>query len=166
MKLVKVILVTVIVGLLMKSCISINDMITTTGVSPEAFDKIPPKSKVIKVFSPKSTGELFDEVMQLARQKGLNISKYDKEYHYFLTEGTFNVTGHRMYVSILEEENGSQAIFKTEWLSGGTIETNFSTSPQSWELGAYKNGREDATYAFIVTYSIAEKIENGKIEFE
>jgi len=153
----------IVFSVLLTGSTSVNAMITTTVIFQKETDEIPRKSKVIKVSSLKSASELFEEVILLAKENGLSISKNDKEYLYFMTECTIKNRGHRMYVTILETEKGSLAVFKSEWRDYGN--PMFGTEP-SWCEGGYKTGNRLDKEAFLVTYKVAKKIENGTMEFE
>lgn len=170
----KLILIIVIVfsGMLfMTSCVTVDEMASRAGVSSSSLDQIPYKTTTIKVSSHKSAAELYDEIMKLTLAKGLNIIDHNDKYHYISTEGGFDMMRHKMNVAVTKIGSGSQAVFKTEWAASGddmaVAMTGYSTNGMyNWSPATYWGHSDKPTYAIVITYSVANKIENSTITFE
>lgn len=174
MKLLKIpnLATSILLSILMLSCISISQISTTSGVNEEYLSNIPKGARIVVVDKKNiSTDSLYEEVYAILLFRGHRILKDDKEKHYITTDGkdVGQSTLQRMTLITSKKENGSQLKITTEW-KGGTEASAAATAisgihiQADWFLAKWEISR--LGIAFAESVSIAKEIKDRIVTYE
>jgi hypothetical protein len=166
-------LVVVIILFISKSCISINTVSTTSGLSNDYLKTIPSNANTVIISKENTTlDSLYEEIFTVLLERGHRILKDDKERHYITTEGkdVGQSTLQRMTIVISQNSKITQAKISTEW-KAGTHATTMANSMSGLTViadWAKSNWQPESRLgiAFAESVAIAKKVKNAKVTYE